>query len=287
MRRPLIAGLLVLLASSPVSAARTPGLVYTGPRDRPLLALTFDADMTRSMREAVLEGRAVHYDARIIALLRRTNTPATLFLTGFWAKTYPARAREFAADPLFELANHSHTHPGFRSPCYGLPTISTDHERRREVRRARRLIGDMTGVTTRFFRFPGGCHAETDVALVRELNHIPVQWNVASGDPRQTSPQVIIDNVLKRARNGAIVVMHLNGAPNAPATYDALKTIIPKLRARGFRLVTLGTLLGSASTTADEAPPQNDEAWAPALPSEQAPTRGRNHGHAGRAVRPS
>lgn len=247
MRRVVIAALLVLLAAGPVSAARTPGLVYSGPTDRPLIALTFDADMTRSMRQAVLDGRAVHYDARIIALLRKTNTPATLFLTGLWAKTYPGHARDFAADPLFELANHSHTHAAFRAPCYGLPTLGTNYERRREVGLGERTIREITGVATRFFRFPGGCHAESDVRLLRDLNHIPVQWNIVSGDPRQQDPQVIVDNVLKRARNGGIVVMHLNGAPNAPATYDALVTIIPELKARGFTMVTLGELLDGTS----------------------------------------
>lgn len=243
MRALLLAGLSLMLAASPAAAAQTPGMVYTGPTDRPLIALTFDADMTTSMRQAVLEGRAVHYDARIIALLRKTRTPATLFLTGLWARTYPRHARDFAADPLLELANHSHTHPGFRSPCYGLPTIGTFAERRREVRRARRVIREITGVTTRYFRFPGGCHAEADVRLVRRLGHVPVQWNVVSGDPRQKDPQVIVNNVLRRARNGAIVVMHLNGAPNAPSTYEALTTIIPELKARGFRMVTLTELL--------------------------------------------
>jgi peptidoglycan/xylan/chitin deacetylase (PgdA/CDA1 family) len=40
------------------------------------------------------------------------------------------------------------------------------------------------------------------------------------------------------------VVMHLVGAPNAPATAAALREIIPALRARGYELVTLERLLG-------------------------------------------
>lgn len=240
--RLLVAVFACVVVAAPVSAA-TPGLVYSGPRDRPLVALTFDADMTESMRQAVLDGTRVHYDARIIRLLRNTNTPATLFLTGLWALTYPSHTRSFAVDPLFELANHTYSHRAFRAPCYGLPTLTTNRQRRREVNRATSAIRDITGVTVRHFRFPGGCHNLADVNLVRELGLVPVQWDVVSGDPRQRDPAVIVRNVLSRVRNGSIVVMHLNGAPNAPATYEALRTIIPELRARGYRFVTLRTLL--------------------------------------------
>jgi hypothetical protein len=39
--------------------------------------------------------------------------------------------------------------------------------------------------------------------------------------------------------------MHLVGAPNAPATAAALRTILPALHARGLRPVKLERLLGA------------------------------------------
>ncbi len=201
--------------------------------------------MTASMRQAVLDGEAAHYDARIIALLRETSTEATLFITGLWAKTYPSQARSFASDPLFELANHSWDHRAFRSPCYGLAAVTTDSARRRQISRTVAYLRELTGVTTRHFRFPGGCHSSSDVSLVYDEAHIPVQWDVVSGDPFQTDASVIVDNVLQGTRGGSIIVMHMNGRPNAPKTYRALRTIIPELKSRGYRFVTLSTLLGS------------------------------------------
>lgn len=242
MLRVVIAVLLAVVVASQAVAA-TPGLVYSGTRDAPRVALTFDADMTPAMRQAVLEGRRTHYDARIIETLRATNTRATLFLTGLWARTYPGRTRSFAADPLFELANHSQTHRAFRAPCYGLATVETNEDRIWEVRTARRTIREITGVRVKYFRFPGGCHALADVSLIRQLDHIPVQWDVNSGDAFEKDPAVIVRRVLNRVQNGSIVVMHMIGAPNAPATYDALRRLIPELRRRGYRLVTLSELL--------------------------------------------
>ncbi len=243
LRTVLLSTVLVALTGSSLAAGE--GLIYHGPRDSMRVALTFDADMTASMRQAVLDGQAVHYDARIIALLRETATPATLFITGLWAQTYPSEVSSFASDPLFELANHSWDHRAFRSPCYGLATVSTDSARRKEIRRAAAYLRELTGVTTRYFRFPGGCHSSADISLVYDEAHTPVQWDVVSGDPFQTDASVIVDNVFRRTRGGSIIVMHMNGRPNAPKTYRALRTIIPELEARGYDFVTLSTLLGS------------------------------------------
>ena len=70
-----------------------------------------------------------------------------------------------------------------------------------------------------------------------------MQWSLISGDAYQKDPQVIIDRVLSKVRNGVIIVMHLNGEPHAPATFDALRVLIPELQARGFEMVTLSDLL--------------------------------------------
>lgn len=48
------------------------------------------------------------------------------------------------------------------------------------------------------------------------------------------------DEVLTRAQGGSIVLMHLGGY----VTLDALPGIVEGLRARGYALVTLETLLG-------------------------------------------
>jgi peptidoglycan/xylan/chitin deacetylase (PgdA/CDA1 family) len=79
---------------------------------------------------------------------------------------------------------------------------------------------------------------------VRSLGEQPVQWDVVSGDAFQRDPQVIVRSVLAAVRPGSIVIAHCIGAPNAPATAAAMSVIIPALRARGYRLVTLAQLLG-------------------------------------------
>jgi len=98
-------------------------------------------------------------------------------------------------------------------------------------------------VQARYFRFPGGCHTQKDVRLVASLGEQPVQWDVISGDAYLRDPAAVARQTLAGVRPGSIVVMHLVGAPNAPATAGALRTVLPTLRQRGLRPVKLTRLL--------------------------------------------
>jgi peptidoglycan/xylan/chitin deacetylase (PgdA/CDA1 family) len=218
-----------------------------GPRTRREVALTFDADMTEGMLAQLRSGaQRTWYDAAIVHELRRTRTPATIFLTGLWTSAYPAVVRSLARDPLFELENHSVDHAAWTSSCYGLPAVAGRGAKRAEVISAAKTIRRVAGVAPHYFRFPGGCHNGRDLRLVAGAGERAVAWDVISGDPFQPDPVVVERNVLSAVKPGSIVVMHLIGAPNAPATEHALPIIIAALRAHGFRLVTLRRLLRAA-----------------------------------------
>jgi peptidoglycan/xylan/chitin deacetylase (PgdA/CDA1 family) len=105
------------------------------------------------------------------------------------------------------------------------------------------IIKRVAGVKPRYFRFPGGCLTQADVRLVASLGEQSVQWDVVSGDSFLTDPARVESEVLRQVRPGSIVVMHLVGPARTPATAPALRNVIPKLRARGYRFVTLKQLL--------------------------------------------
>ncbi len=183
------------------------------------------------------------YDPAIVRELRRTKTPATVFVSGLWAEAYPAVLRSLARDPLFEIGNHSFSHAGFTKPCFGLPVAGSTIQKREEVSVAASVIRSIAGVRTRYFRFPGDCYEDADVELVLALGHRPVQWDVPSGDAFEHDALRIAQGVVERTRPGSIVVMHLNGPPNAPMTGVSLRSVIPALRERGFRTVTVSELI--------------------------------------------
>ena len=217
-----------------------------GPRTRRWVALTFDADMTHPMLARLRAGvQRTWYDAAIVRELHATHTPATIFLTGLWTEAYAPVVRRLAHDRLFELENHSVDHSGWLAPCYGLPLVHGALSKHAEIDAAAATIHAVAGIRPRYFRFPGGCHDGADLRLVAASGERAVGWDVVSGDAFNPDPTAIVRTVLDGVRAGSIVIMHIVGAPNAPATDRALPEIIAGLRTRGYRFVTLRRLLGA------------------------------------------
>jgi hypothetical protein len=228
----------------PVVAAPSPmPRVVLGARTtRPLVALTFDLDMTQDMAVAARAGfRWINSDAT--SYLESTNVHATLFMTGMWAEVYPAEARRLAANPNFEIGNHSYSHPAFHNPCYRLASVSRTAQVS-QVQRAQEAIERVTGLRPKYFRFPGGCYDRAALDTVHAAGLIPVQWDVNSIDAFNAYPLQIATTVLAGVKPGSIVVMHLMRA-NAPSSAAALRLIIPALQHRGYEFVTVSELLAA------------------------------------------
>ncbi|MFR9797626.1 polysaccharide deacetylase family protein [Streptomyces sp. MS06] len=239
------------LAAGP--AGLTPVFVH-GPRTghgKPL-ALTFDADMTADEGDRAAAGE--HFDnPGLIAALRALKVPATVFMTGRWADQYPAQARSIGRDPLFEVGNHSYSHYAFTDDCYGLPTVSADRMRA-DVERAYTAFRK-AGVPhpMPYFRFPGGCHDRRALKAIGATGVTAVQWDVVGGDAFATDADAVIRQVLDGVRPGSVVVLHCTRSA-APTTERVVRTVVPELRARGYRLVKVSELIGAAAGSAPTHP---------------------------------
>ena len=96
----------------------------------------------------------------------------------------------------------------------------------------------------RLFRFPyGTCNAQA-LKAVAKAGLPAIQWDVVTGDPmRGRSAKAIASTVLRGVRPGSIIIAHANG--RGWNTAKALPLIIPKLRAKGYRFVTVSELLAA------------------------------------------
>ncbi len=214
-----------------------------GPAADKVVALTFDADMTADQGARAAAGE--HFDhPELIALLRRLKVPSTVFMTGRWAQEYPRQARSIGTDPLFEIANHSYSHYAFASPCYGLPVVA-EADMRGDVERAFTAIRK-TGArnVVPYFRFPGGCYSSASLRALAPTGVTAVQWDVVSGDAFATDADAVAEQVLDRVEPGSLVVMHCTRSA-APVTDEAVKRLVPELRARGYRFVKVSELMRS------------------------------------------
>src|SRR5581483_1152100 len=219
-------------------------VIFHGPRDKKLVAITFDAEMTDGMRADLLSGKVQSsYNKKIIDILNQTHTKATLFLTGMWIELYPKETEEFSQNPLFELGSHSYTDSSYFGFCYGLKQLPST-VRIEEIGATEKLLREHGHINNQLFRFPGGCYTPDDVKLVNAADDKVVHWDVVGSDGFNDNTNQIIHNVVDNVQNGSIIVLHMNGAPTSPKTAEALPEIIKQIKAKGFEFVKVNELLG-------------------------------------------
>lgn len=223
--------------------SRPTPVVDRGPGGSGRVALTFDADLTEYMRAQLESGEVdTYHNEELLSYLESEDLAATFFMTGMWMRQYPDETSRIAANPRFELANHTFEHEAFTSDCYGLDYEDEPEAMREDVESTFDVMEEFGGNQTRYFRFPGLCHDEAALQALQPLGLTVVDGDVVSGDPFAEAAQPIVDAVLSRAEAGSVVIMHIGG-PNAPQTHLALPSIVDELRNRGLGFGTLSEVL--------------------------------------------
>ena len=208
-----------------------------------VVALTFDADMTPRMLKRLQQKKVSSwYNAEVIKDLEDANVPATLFLTGMWIETYATTTTELSKNPLFELGNHSYSHSGFTSKCFGLNQVPESHDVS-EVKKTDALLSKYAVRHVKLFRFPGLCFDKDDGAAVRAAGYTIIDGDVYGDDGFQKDANKIVQNVVSEVKPGSIVILHMHGGLNAPQTATALPLIIQKLTDEGYSFVKVTDLL--------------------------------------------
>jgi peptidoglycan/xylan/chitin deacetylase (PgdA/CDA1 family) len=99
-----------------------------------------------------------------------------------------------------------------------------------------------TGVVPKLFRPP---YVEINDSLIDVADSLGLQvvmFDLASGDPdTNITVRSLVRYVTSSAKNGSIIIMHVNG--RGRHTAEALPSIIAGLKQRGFRFVKVSQLM--------------------------------------------
>jgi peptidoglycan/xylan/chitin deacetylase (PgdA/CDA1 family) len=179
----------------------------------------------------------------ILDLLALNDASATFFVIGCAAEGRADLIGRILSEG-HELGNHTWSHPWLARDC--------DDERVRiELARANEILEDLTGARPSRFRAP---HYDFDArieSIARSLGLAHTRGDVTppDWDERFAAP-FLATYVLQLAEDGAIIGLHDGAPPHAgqssrQRTVEAVATILPRLKDRGFDVLTATALLDS------------------------------------------
>jgi peptidoglycan-N-acetylglucosamine deacetylase len=167
-----------------------------------------------------------------VRMLDRAHAPATFFLVG---RLVSGSYRELLLRELRDgdvLGDHSFTHPD----------LVRSGGVRGQLSQTIAAIRSLTGYTPCVFRPPYGSYDAATVSTASSLGLATVLWNVDPTDWARPGTPAIVQRVLAQVQPGSIIISH-DGGGFREETLAAYPTIIARLRARGYAIVTIPQLL--------------------------------------------
>jgi len=180
------------------------------------------------------------YDRELIEFLRNNKIPATLFMTGLWIDANPMLVKELALDPLFDIENHGMRHKPASvngAVVYGRRGTKNPGDLVDEIELNAIKIEKITGRRPVFYR-PGTAYFD-DVAvkIVYELDQIPMNFSIVSGDAAGFKPEKIERRIISGIKNGSVIIGHMNRP--GKNLYPAFKKSLLLLKEKGYKFVKL------------------------------------------------
>jgi probable sporulation protein (polysaccharide deacetylase family) len=193
--------------------------IYRGHPDKPMVSFIINVAWGNEYIPDMLE------------TLNKYHVKATFFIEGRWAKENPEMAK-MIVDAGHEVGNHSYTHPD-------MSQLSSSNIREQLVK-TNEVIKSVTDITPTWFAPPSGSFRDEVVKIAEEMEMGTVMWSVDTIDWQRPEPHVLVERVLSKVHNGALILMHPTSS-----TSESLETLILSIKQKGYSF-------GSVSMLVDE-----------------------------------
>ena len=194
-----------------------PAPIYKGNPEKPMVSFIINVAWGNE------------YLSDMLATLKQHHVTATFFLEGRWAQKYPELA-QMITDAGHEVGNHSFTHPDMKN----LSTVQIQQE----ITKTNGVIKATTGSIPKWFAPPSGSFKDEVVKVASNEEMGTIMWSVDTIDWQKPTPDVLIQRVMSKVHNGAIILMH----PTA-ATAQSLEQLIIQIKNKKLQINTVSNLL--------------------------------------------
>jgi polysaccharide deacetylase family sporulation protein PdaB len=205
-----------------------PAALSKGNKDEANIALTFDISW----------GEERVFD--ILKRLDQENVQATFFVSGEWAERHPEIVEKIT-DGKHELGML-----GYRYKSYLDQEIK---QVRKDLLHAQEVFRKLGYKDVNLVRAPSGQFNKEIIDLAEDLGLKVIHWNVNPNDWKNPGTDAITDTVMKKTTNGDIILLH--ASDSVKQTNEALKTILPGLKNKGFQFVSISELINQAHAKSD------------------------------------
>jgi len=200
-----------------------PVALTKGNADKPDIALTFNISWGEERVHDILEKLEQH------------QVRATFFVSGEWAERHPTILEKISE------GKHEVGMLGYRYKNY----LEQELEQvRKDLNHARQVFNKLGYEETTLLRPPSGHFDEDILKLAEQMNYQVVHWNVNPRDWENPGTNRIVDVVMKETQNGDVILMH--ASDSVKQTAEALDTILPGLKNKGFTFVPISELISQA-----------------------------------------
>lgn len=194
-----------------------PSPIYRGHPDKPMVSFIINVAWGNE------------YLSEILATLKKHQVSTSFFLEGNWVKNNPDLAKMIVSAG-HEVGNHSYTHPKMEN-------LSAPQTREQLVK-TNEVIEAATGVKCVLFAPPSGGYRDETVKIAAEYNMKTIMWTVDTIDWQKPSPDILINRVMSKIDNGAMVLMH-----PTDSTAKSLDRLIIQIKEKGLKIATVTELM--------------------------------------------
>ncbi len=163
-------------------------------------------------------------------------------MLGDHIKQYPEIARRVVKEG-HEIGNHTKDHH--------VLLYYTDNELVNEIQDAEKIIKDVTGQTTHYFRPPKAWLTSREKKIIEGLGYKTILWTLNSKDWVTFHDKQIVSYIMRRIQPGDILLFHDSGGAfsteggSRKQTVKTIPRLVKKLKEKGYRFVTITELLNA------------------------------------------
>jgi peptidoglycan/xylan/chitin deacetylase (PgdA/CDA1 family) len=174
------------------------------------------------------DGPDPRFTPQVLDILKAKDVKAVFCLVGVQMRRYPELVQRIHAEG-HTLCDHSEHHDmrmHFKPHAYVTAEIEGPFN----------LFRELTGVTPRFYRGPGGTMSPFILSEAHRLGMRVLEWDTDPGDYRKPGAETIQNRIALAIRGGGVALMH-DGGGDRSQTVAQLPGLIDRLRAEGYSIV--------------------------------------------------